>query len=175
MEPTAASLLVPWANFYVILGSASAALTGLQFIAMAIAAEARIGTEDSQRAFATPTIVHFGSVVLFSAIMSAPWPTLVGLAIAVGIFAVAGVAYVLTVVGHTRRQKDYEPVLQDWIWHSVLPLAGYGLLVGGAVGLRTAPSSWLFALGGATILLLFVGIHNSWDAVTYLTLRARRP
>jgi hypothetical protein len=92
MEPTATSLLVPWANFYVILGSASAALTGLQFIAMAIAAEARIGTEDSQRAFATPTIVHFGSVVLFSAVMSAPWPTLSGLAIAVGLFAVAGVA-----------------------------------------------------------------------------------
>jgi hypothetical protein len=25
----------------------------------------------------------------------------------------------------------------------------------------------MFALGAATLLLLFVGIHNAWDAVTY--------
>jgi hypothetical protein len=174
MEPTATSLLAPWGNFYVILGSAAAALTGLQFIAIAIAAEARVGTEDTQRAFATPTIVHFGSVVLFSAVMSAPWPGLSGLSTVVGVFAFAGVAYVLTVVGHTRRQKDYEPVLEDWVWHAVFPVTGYGALVAGAVSLRIAPSSSLFALGGATILLLFVGIHNSWDAVTYLALRGRR-
>ena len=61
METTATSLLVPWGNFYVILGSAVAALTGLQFIAIAIAAEARVGSEATQRAFATPTIVHFGN------------------------------------------------------------------------------------------------------------------
>jgi VIT1/CCC1 family predicted Fe2+/Mn2+ transporter len=25
----------------------------------------------------------------------------------------------------------------------------------------------LFAIGAAVLLLLFVGIHNAWDAVTY--------
>jgi hypothetical protein len=32
MEQTALSILTGWANFYVIVGSASAALTGLQFV-----------------------------------------------------------------------------------------------------------------------------------------------
>jgi hypothetical protein len=26
----------------------------------------------------------------------------------------------------------------------------------------------LFLIGGMTILLLFIGIHNAWDAVTYI-------
>ena len=30
------------------------------------------------------------------------------------------------------------------------------------------PSS--FAIGAATLLLIFVGIHNAWDVVTYLAI-----
>ncbi len=26
----------------------------------------------------------------------------------------------------------------------------------------------LFVTGGVTVLLLFIGIHNAWDAVTYM-------
>jgi hypothetical protein len=34
----------------------------------------------------------------------------------------------------------------------------------------------LFAVGGSAVLVLFVGIHNAWDAVTYMALtRSRRP
>jgi hypothetical protein len=29
-------------------------------------------------------------------------------------------------------------------------------------------------VGAATLLLLFVGIHNAWDAVTYLVLVKKR-
>ena len=27
----------------------------------------------------------------------------------------------------------------------------------------------LFLIGGATLFLLFTGIHNAWDAATYIT------
>jgi len=28
----------------------------------------------------------------------------------------------------------------------------------------------LFVVAGTAVLLLFIGIHNAWDAVTYITL-----
>jgi hypothetical protein len=174
MEPSATTLLAPWSAFYVILGSGGAALTGLQFVAMAIAAEAAIGSEATQRAFATPTVVHFCYVLLVSALLSAPWPSLSALAVTLGVCAVAGVLYALTVLRHARRQTEYEPVLEDWIWHAALPLIGYGMLVAGALELRADPSLSLFVVAAASLLLLFVGIHNSWDGVTFIVLSRKR-
>ena len=64
-----------WDSFYVIVGSAAGALIGLQFVVMTLIAEKP--ARDMQRAgaaFATPTIVHFGAVLLVSALMRVPWP-----------------------------------------------------------------------------------------------------
>src|SRR5437667_8999543 len=67
-----------WENFYVIVGSSAGALIGLQFVVMALIAETPNARPDAQAgaAFSTPSVVHFGVVLLLSAIMSAPWHTL---------------------------------------------------------------------------------------------------
>jgi hypothetical protein len=67
------------------------------------------------------------------------------------------------------------PVLEDWIFHCVLPLAAYAALLVASVLLRRHPAPSLFVVGGAALLLLFVGIHNAWDAVTYIALQRRLP
>jgi hypothetical protein len=36
--------------------------------------------------------------------------------------------------------------------------------------LRDRPTTSLFGIGAATLLLLFIGIHNAWDTVTYIVL-----
>jgi len=43
-----------------------------------------------------------------------------------------------------------------------------------AVLLRRDPAACLFVIGAAALLLLFIGIHNAWDTVTYLTVDLRR-
>jgi len=54
-----------WQNFYVIVGSAAAALTGLMFVAVALIVNVRgTGTAQQLGAFGTPTVVHFGAVLL---------------------------------------------------------------------------------------------------------------
>lgn len=174
MEPTAQSLLSPWNSFYVIAGSAAAALTGLQFVVIVLSAEVEVGSEGTTRAFGTPTIVHFCAVLLVSAMLSAPWPSLLSTALALGACAFTGFVYTLGVVGHARRQSEYVPVLEDWIWHVTLPLVAYAALVGAAIALRIDPALSLFAVGAASLLLLFVGIHNAWDSVTYIALRRRK-
>jgi UDP-N-acetylglucosamine enolpyruvyl transferase len=67
----------------------------------------------------------------------------------------------------------YKPELEDWIFHCVLPLIAYAtLLVSGAMlTVRHVPA--LFGVALFSLILLFVGIHNAWDTVTYITITIR--
>ena len=165
------SPLTAWESFYVIVGSSAAALTGLQFVVMALIAEGRTpSTIQSVDAFGTPTVVHFSAVLLVSAVLSAPWPTLMGADLLVGACGLAGVAYSILVVRRARRQTAYKPVFEDWLFHGILPLVAYGSLSGAAVTLGAYPEGSLFVIAGVALLLMFIGIHNAWDTVTYIVL-----
>ncbi|HET9796367.1 MAG TPA: hypothetical protein VFP90_00195 [Gemmatimonadaceae bacterium] len=162
--------LAGWESFYVIVGGAAAALTGLQFVVITLIADStERRTNDSIDAFGTPTIVHFCLALLIAAMGSVPWHTLGGAALVLGAIGLGGLAYEAIVIRRTRRQTDYRPVLEDWIWHVVLPLLAYGATLGGALALSARPEPALFAVGVAALLLLFIGIHNAWDTVTYIT------
>ena len=158
-----------WESFYVIVGSSAGALTGLQFVVIAIVSdsEARTGKRELD-AFGTPTVVHVCAVLVVSAIISAPWPDLWGAAIALLICGLLGTVYTLIVMRRARQTMHYLPVMEDWIFHCVLPLVAYVLL---AVAAATLPRHHLLALFGIAafaLLLLFVGIRNAWDTVTYV-------
>jgi hypothetical protein len=167
--------LLTWENFYIIVGSSAGALTGLQFVVMALVAESSGRTETGEvDAFGTPTIVHFCAVLLTSAILSAPWPKLGQAATAIGICGALGVVYTLIVMKRAKRTKIYKPEMEDWIWHGVLPLIAYLTLFVGAVTLPLREVPALFEVGTFALLLLFVGIHNAWDSVTYVAIVLRR-
>jgi hypothetical protein len=176
MEAATRSLLTVWENFYVIVGSSGAALTGLQFVVMALVSESRnrsqsIKIQTGERtiaAFSTPTIVHFCAVLLISAIMSAPWHDLSSVALALGACGIAGMVYGVMVLRLARRQTAYRPVFEDWLWHTVLPFVAHALLLVSAITLRSYPERVLFVIGATSLLLLFIGIHNAWDTVTYI-------
>ncbi|HTJ09793.1 MAG TPA: hypothetical protein VL393_08930 [Candidatus Binataceae bacterium] len=57
------------------------------------------------------------------------------------------------------------------MFHFVLPLAAYAMLALSAVAAPAHTREALFGVGAATLLLLFVGIHNAWDSVTYHVFR----
>ena len=171
-----ASPLAAWESFYVIIGSSAAALTGLQFVVIVLGAEVNAIAASANRAFGTPTIVYFSTVLLISAILSAPWPSLSGPALCLGLCGAAGIVYVAVVIRRARQQDDYVPVLEDWLWHGAFPLLAFVVLLGAALALRSQPVPSLFVIGGTALLLLFIGIHNAWDAVTYLAIdRRQRP
>ncbi len=163
------SPLPGWESFYVIVGSSAAALTGLQFVVTVLSAEMRgRRSPDVTGAFSTPTIVHFCAVLLNAGILSAPWRRLTSAALTLAPFALAGIGYTLLVLRRARRQTDYVPVVEDWIWHTALPLLAYTGILVSAVLLPRAPGPCLFALGAMALLLLFVCIHNAWDSVVYI-------
>ncbi|HJX91567.1 MAG TPA: hypothetical protein VJ372_13785 [Pyrinomonadaceae bacterium] len=172
MEEAARAPLVAWENFYVIVGSSGAALTGLQFVVMALVAntpKARSSTREID-AFGTPTIVHFCAVLLISAIMSAPWQGLSWVRLVLGTCAIVGVIYGIIVLRRAGAQMNYKPVWEDWLWHAVLPLIAYTLLLLSSVLIRSYTQRTLFVIATVALLLLFVGIHNAWDTVTYIAL-----
>ena len=164
----AVSPIAAWESFYVIIGSSAAALTGLQFVVIVLGAEVSRVTAPATRAFGTPTIIHFCAVLLVSAILSAPWQTLSNPGISLALCGATGTVYSIMVVRHARRQKDYEPVLEDWIFHAALPVGAYVGLLSAAVALQLHPVLSLFVIGATALLLLFIGIHNAWDAVTWM-------
>jgi len=175
MEQAAASPFVAWESFYVIVGSAAAVLIGLQFVVITLSAEINVaGAGSALGAFSTPTIVHFCAALFIAAILSAPWPAVSSAGIALAIGGVVGLAYGLVVLRRTLRQTAYVPVLEDWIWHTVLPLIAYAALLLAALLLQRYPAPSLFVIGASALLLLFVGIHNAWDAGTYITLQRRQ-
>src|SRR5881296_2584001 len=100
----ATSPLSPWESFYVIVGSSAAALTGLQFVVMALVSstQRRAGNNEVST-FSTPTIVHFTAALLIAAILSAPWRALWQPAIALGISGLLGLAYALDVTRRARK------------------------------------------------------------------------
>jgi hypothetical protein len=66
-----------------------------------------------------------------------------------------------------RIQTTYQPEFEDWLFHVLLPLAAYVVLALSAFEAPSHTREALFGLGAAVLLLLFIGIHNAWDAVTY--------
>jgi len=103
--------LAGWENFYVIVGSSAGALIGLQFVVITLIADRPIvmGQAQAGEAFATPTIVHFGTVLLLSAIISAPWTALIGAVVLWGVLGLTGTVYEIIVVRRMRAQQVYAP------------------------------------------------------------------
>ena len=170
MTDTIPAPLAGWESYYVIVGSSAAALTGLQFVVIALINDLHTrASGDTLGAFGTPTVVHFCVALLTASILSAPWATLASPALALGITGLGGLLYAAIVIRRARRQKDYKPVAEDWLFHTILPVVAYGSIVGGAIALVTDAGGALFAIAAATLLLVFIGIHNAWDTVTWLT------
>jgi uncharacterized membrane protein len=119
-------------------------------------------------AFGTPTVVHFAAVLLTSAVLSAPWPSLDAVAIALAVCGLAGLGYGLIVTRRARHQGDYAAAREDWWWYILLPCVVYGALALAAIFLPGHPQSALFVIGGVVLSLLCVGIRNAWDTITYV-------
>lgn len=165
-----------WENFYVIVGSSAGALIGLQFVVITLIADRPVVQSDAQAsgAFATPSVVHFGSVLFLSAIVSAPWSTLTPVDVLWGLLGLFGTIYSLIVARRMRAQTAYKPVLEDWLFHALLPIASYATLAVAPVVAHFHAHAALFLVAAAALLLLYIGIHNAWDTVTYHVFVSRR-
>ena len=168
--------LEAWANYYVIVGSSAGGLTGLTFVVIALVADAHAVRLTGLRAFITPTIVHFGSALVLSALMNVPGQSATSLGICLGAFGLMGLIYsggTAVQVNRATTRTNYTPVAEDWIWNAILPTLTYAVLfIAGLIASVHMPTS-LYLAAAASMMLLIIGIHNAWDIAVWFT--AERP
>ena len=167
-------MLVPWHPFYGIVGTAAATLMGLMFVVITLITRLRVrlpSPSSGVRVFNTSNVFHFGAALLVAGMLSAPWPALWEASLLLGLAGLGGMAYSLLVLWEARhRLAGYQLVRSDWLWYTLLPLVSYTALVVAAILLPIFPALVLFVIAAATMLLLFIGIHNAWDLVTFMVI-----
>ena len=162
-------MLSSWNSFYVMMGSSAAALTGLVFIVITLIRDQNRGQTDSGiPAFTTPTVVHFSCALLTSAVMSAPFPSLAPIAIILGLAGTGGLFYTILIARLHATSRNYRPDAEDWIWYIGLPFVAYATLLASAIAMHAFASGALYATAAAVAFLIFIGIHNAWDVVTFI-------
>jgi hypothetical protein len=169
--------LADWGSFYVITGSAAAGLTGLTFVVIALAATGRRPmTTAGLRAYVTPTIVHFGTVLALAAFLNVPRLSVMSLSLLFGGLGAAGLVYSGVIVVSMRRiGSAYVPVGEDWIWHAGLPTVVYGALLAIGFLTRSRTEESLYGVAAVSLLLLLIGIHNAWDVAVTISVRKPSP
>lgn len=178
MQRSELPFLSDWQNFYMLIGTAAATLTGLMFVVTTLIAgiDRHLSTlNEGISAFNSPTIVHFCSVLLLAGILSAPWQTTSSVSLLLGVLGLGMVFYLVIVLRRMWRLPHYQSTLEDWLWYLALPLLAHVGLVVAAIALPANPALALYIISAAMLLLLFVGIRNAWDLVIFLAVERSRP
>lgn len=174
MQGTELPLLSNWQNFYMIMGTAAATLTGLMFVATTLLAglDTHVSIANAGiSAYNTPTVVQFCSVLLLAGVLSAPWQTFSMISPLLGLLGLGMVFYLIVIMQRMWRMPHYQSTLEDWLWYIVLPLLANIMLIIAAIMLQKDPSPVLYIVGLAMMMLLIVGIRNAWDNVTFLAVK----
>src|SRR5258708_15144974 len=112
-----------------MVGGGEGALVGLQFVVLTLIAEKpQLNAPEAGAAFATPTIVHFSTVLLIAAVLRVPWQGVAAASTLWGLVGLSGAAYTVLVARRVRRQRSYRPDLEDWLFPSLLPFAADAVL-----------------------------------------------
>jgi len=165
--------LAGWENFYVIVGSSAGALIGLQFVVIALVSSIRPrALSTGARAFATPTIVFFSTVLLTAGLLSIPRETRSWIGVELLAIGLVGTAYAAWVGHHIRKQESYEADRWDWAWFFIFPATAFVAFFVAGVTMWSNPGAALDVVAGATLLLLFIGVHNAWDGAVYMVANA---
>jgi hypothetical protein len=164
--------LSEWESFYVITGTAGAALTGLMFVVIALAADrGQRAPADGVGAFNTPTVTHFTVALLLAGIMTVPVHRAVTLSLCLGACALFGLTSTTLAAVRMRRLDVYSAGAEDWTWHVLLPFLAYLLLVASAATVYEWQALAVVGPAAVSLLLLLIGIHNAWDVAVFLVIQ----
>jgi hypothetical protein len=166
MHGPASSLFEHWHEFYVLAGTAAAALVALMFVAVSIAAgflgaQRASGRTAGIRTYVSPVIFHFTAVLFVSLITLVPNHVRASLVATIGAIMLVGSGYaaivVLRVMGH--HKADWP----DRLCYGLVPFASYLAGIVAAILIGIDAELGVDVLAGVTIALLTVNIRNAWD------------
>ena len=159
-----------WHNFYSLIGSASATLVALMFVAASIGAgvfkrEHQVGIHS----FLSPTVVHFSAILVICLIGIVPTQTWISLGALEAATGAIGLVYSALNWRRMIKHGIFGRIdLADRLWYVLLPTTGYLLVIAAGIGLSQQFRAGLDILAMALILLLLIAIRNAWDMTIWI-------
>lgn len=166
MHEPAAGLFEHWHEFYLLAGTAAAALVALMFVAASIAAgflgaQRASGRTAGIRTYVSPVIFHFTAVLFVSLITLVPNHVRTSLVATIGGMMLAGAGYAAIIVA--RVMGHHKADWPDRLCYGLVPFASYLAGIVAAVLIGIGSQFAVDVLAGATVALLTVNIRNAWD------------
>jgi hypothetical protein len=151
-----------WHDFYMLLGTSSAALVALLFVAASIGAGFLTPERSTAtRTFMSPVVFHYSTTLLMSLIALIPAHTPISLTVGIAAVAVAGLVYTTMVLVGLARASITD--IADRFGYGLFPLAAYLAMLASAGLMLSRPPFGADILAAALLLLLAVNIRNAWD------------
>jgi hypothetical protein len=163
-----------WSDFYLLIGSAAAALIGLLFVVSTLTSGLeRSAVQRGARLYLTPIVFHLAAVLVLSAVAMVPDVSRPAAAAAASAAAAIGFLYAAMILhGIASPTAEEPPHWTDKYYYGAAPALSYlGLgVVAAAIWLRAgwAPT----AEAAIAMVLLLLCIRNAWDLVTWLAPKA---
>jgi hypothetical protein len=166
-----------WDNFFLMIGPAAGSLIGLLFVVVTLTAgRDREVTLRGAALYLTPTVFDFGMVLAVSAAAMAPGLSPHTTALVIGALAVWGLGYTLLVGARLyKADTDIKPHWSDvWMYGAMPPLVFLALLAADGLEL-IRPQLAPYAIAVVLMGILFMGIRNAWDLITWMAPMAGQP
>jgi hypothetical protein len=164
-----------WSDYFLLIGSAAAALIGLLFIVATLSVGRELEwVERGQKLYLTPIVFHLGGILLLSGLGMAPIVTPLLFGAGSGIVALIGLVSCVRIGWGMYKLPVAPTKIYDLWWYGIIPAATYALLIAAAALLALRPGEpTLTAVAALLMAQLLVSIHSAWDLVTYLAPRAQ--
>jgi hypothetical protein len=162
-----------WEDFYLLIGSAAAALIGLLFVVSTL--QNRVGRAQALRGatlYMTPVVFHFAMIVVLSGAAMAPHLDRHWAGILTSLWAMVGFVHGVVILVLFRMIKL--PGHQHWsdVWfYAVGPTVIYAVMGTASWAIWQAAPCATAVVAGVLVALLLLCIRNAWDLVTWLSPR----
>ena len=169
-------MLAPWHEFYILLGTASAALVALLFVAVSIGTSVLTPDAESRRntgTYMSPVVFHYANVLFLSLIALVPTQTWQSFGVVIGVATTGSVIYSIVIALRVHRNSMSD--LADRLCYGAIPALCYAMGPVVTLLLFEEKTAGLDLLAGAALLLLVVNIRNAWDLMISLARRVNRP
>jgi hypothetical protein len=160
-----------WQTFFQMTGDVAATLTGLLFVVATLTSGRSSSTmARGVKLFTTPTVFHFASIIIISALPLAPdsegsLPSYIIIGWAgFGLGYSGYLAFSINAIDDPTHWSDF------WCY-GIAPTVAYLALTAATLAAVMQLRHAVFLVSLALLILLLVAIRNAWDLVTWLAPR----
>lgn len=163
-------MFADWQDFYLLIGSAGAALIGLVFVVVTLTN--RMERSQARRGAAlymTPLVFSLAAVTVLSGVAMAPGLSARVVGALVGAVALWGLCHSIYVGWGIRTNRGpVTPHWQDFWAYGFAPGVVYLVLLSVGVAFWRAPRPATYAMAAVLMVLLMLTIRNAWDLITWI-------